>query len=200
MLPLVLLGIVGVAAAAVGLTQGPKLQHIAAGLGLPFNYVQVASKWGKRRGLPLDWVLATILVESGGNARAAGDADGRSAGLMQVNTVANAAEMRAAGVARAQMFDPETNIEWGTKYLRQFRDGVSAAAVHGLPAGFDELTRLAYKGPSAVYSVLRRGGNPLTELSWAPEAISHWRQAMARVRGAEARGRALAGRSASLVS
>lgn len=200
MLPLVLLGLVGVAAAAVGLTQGPKLQHVAAGLGLPLSYVQAASKWAKRRGLPLDWVLATILVESGGNARVAGDADGRSAGLMQVNTVAHAAEMRAAGVSRAQMFDPETNIEWGTKYLVRFRDKVKAAAVHGLPAALDELTRLAYKGPAAVESVLHRGGNPLTALAWAPEAISRWRQAMARVRGAEARGRMLAVRGNSRVS
>ncbi len=199
MFPLVFLGLVGVVAAAVGLSQG-NLKHIAVGLGLPLAYVQSASKWAKKRGLQLDWVLATILVESGGNARAAGDADGRSAGLMQVNTVAHAAEMRAAGVSRAQMFDPETNIEWGTKYLRQFRDETQAAAVHGLPADLGELTRLAYKGPATVYGVLRRGGNPLTELSWAPEAISRWRQAVARVRGAAAQGRALAARGARRVS
>ena len=199
MFPLVLLGLAGVVAAAVGLSQG-NLKHVAAGLGLPLTYVQSASKWARKRGLQLDWVLATILVESNGNARAAGDSDGRSAGLMQVNTVAHAAEMRAAGVTRAQMFDPETNIEWGTKYLRQFRDETQAAAVHGLPAALDELTRLAYKGPTAVYSVLRRGGNPLTELSWAPEAITRWRQALVRVRGAAAQGRALAARGARRVS
>lgn len=151
---------------------------------MPLAYVQSAAKWAKRRGVPLDWVLTTILVESGGNPNAAGDSDRRSAGLMQVNTVAHAAEMARAGVTRAQMFEPDTNIAWGTKYLIEFREAVRAAAVHGLPAALDELTRLAYKGPEAVKSVLRRGGNPLTELSWAPEAISRWRQAMARVRAA----------------
>lgn len=184
-----MLGLAGVAAAAIGLSQGPNLPHVSAGLRLPLAYVQAASRWAKKRGLPLDWVLATILVESGGNPRATGDSDGRSAGLMQVNTVANAIDMRTAGVSREQMFVPETNIEWGTRYMAQFRDKVKESAVHGLPAPLDELTRLAYKGPSAVYSVLRRGGNPLTELSWAPAAIGHWRQALARVRAASARPR-----------
>jgi len=182
-LPLLLLGLTGVVAAAIGLSHGPNLRHVATGLRLPLAYVQSAAKWAKRRGVPLDWVLTTILVESGGNPHAIGD-DGRSIGLMQINVTAQATEMRAKGVTREQMFEPDTNIEWGTKYLVKFRDEVRAAAVHGLPAALDELTRLAYKGPTPVKSVLRRGGNPLTELSWAQEAISRWRQAMARVRAA----------------
>jgi len=97
-LPLLLLGVAGVVAAAVGLTGTQNLTRAAVALRLPLAYVQSASKWAKRRGLPLDWVLTTILVESGGNPRAAGDSDGRSAGLMQVNTVAHAAELKAAGL------------------------------------------------------------------------------------------------------
>ncbi len=201
MVTLILLGIAGVAAAAVGLKKsGPDLRYVALGLGLPLAYVQSAAKWAKARGLTLEMVLTTILVESSGNPRAAGDADGRSAGLMQVNTVAHATEMARAGVSREQMFNPETNIEWGTKYLLEFRNNVLAAAVKGLPAPIDELTRLAYKGPSFVYNSLRRGGNPLTELSWAPEAIANWRRRRADVRAAEAKGRALAARGAPRVS
>lgn len=120
---------------------------------------------------------------------------------MQVNTVAHADEMRAAGVTRERMFAPATNIEWGTKYMQQYRDEVLAAAGgRALPAPLGELMRLAYKGPEAVKSVLRRGGNPLTALSWAPEAISNWRQKLAIVQGAEARGRSLARRGAPRVS
>jgi len=189
-LPLALVGLAGIIAAAVGLTRGPNLTHVAAGLGWPLAYIQAAAKWAKTRGVPLDWVLATIQVESSGNPRAAGDADGRSRGLMQVNVVAHAAELKAAGVAPERLFDPITNIEWGTKYLREFRDAVTAASgTRPLPAPLDVLTRLAYKGPSAVYGALRRGQNP-TALSWAGPAIANWQRALLLVRGAEAVGRA----------
>ncbi len=190
MLPLALVGLAGIVAAVVGLTAGPNLTHVAVGLGLPLAYVQAASKWARARGIPLDWVLATILVETEGNPRASGDADGRSRGLMQVNVVAHAAELRAAGVPPDALYDGATNIEWGTRYLREFRDSVLAAAgKRPLPAPLDVLTRLAYKGPAAVYSALRRGQNP-TALSWAPPAIANWQRAMARVKGAAAVGRA----------
>jgi hypothetical protein len=188
---LALIALAGVGTAAYKLTSGANLRYVAAGLGLPLAYVQLADKWGKRRGLPFEWVLTTILVESGGKPNVAGDADGRSAGLMQVNTVAHAAEMAHAGVTRTQMFQPATNIEWGTKYLRQFRDDV-LAALGGRPAPIplDYIVRLAYKGPTTVEGMLRRGENPAT-LSWAPDALRNWHDKMALVRNAEARGKAL---------
>jgi len=180
--PLLLLGVAGVVAAAVGLTGGPNLARAAVALKQPLAYVGSASKWAKKRGLPLDWVLTTILVESNGNPRAAGDSDGRSVGLMQVNAVAHAAELKAAGLSRESLFDPETNIEWGTKYLVQFRDDVQAAlGGRSLPAPLDELVRLSYKGPAAVTGALKRGQNPVTTLSWAPAAIANWRQRRSQV-------------------
>lgn len=190
---LALLALAGVTAAAVKLTGGANLRYVAAGLGLPLAYVQLADKWAKRRGLPLDWVLATILVESGGKPGSVGD-DGKSIGLMQINVVTSdhARELAAAGVTRAQMFQPATNIEWGTKYMREFRDKVLIALGRRTPPiPLDYIVRLAYKGPAPVYSVLRRGGNPATELSWAPDALRNWHEKMALVRSAEARGKAL---------
>jgi len=188
---LALIALAGVGTAAYKLTGSANLSHVAAGLGLPLAYVRLADKWAKRRGLPLNWVLTTILVESGGKPNVAGDADGRSAGLMQVNTVAHAKEMAAAGVSRAQMFQPATNIEWGTKYLREFRDKVLVAlGGRSPPIPLDYVVRLAYKGPETVYSVLRRGGNPAS-LSWAPDALANWQRKMALVQSAEARGRAV---------
>lgn len=182
MLPLLLLGVAGVVAAAVGLTGGPNLARAAGALKLPLAYVASAAKWAKKRGLPLDWVLTTILVESRGNPRAAGDSDGRSVGLMQVNAVAHAAELRAAGLTRESLFDPETNIEWGTKYLVQFRDDVlSTLGGRSPPAPLDELVRLSYKGPASVLAALKRGQNPAATLSWAPPAIANWRQRRAEV-------------------
>lgn len=186
MFPLALLALGAAAVAAYKLTAGPNLAHVAAGLGLPKAYIQYAAKGARANRLPLDWVLTTILVESSGNPRSVGDADGRSVGLMQVNIVAN-----PTGLSREQMFDPATNIEWGTKLLGHFRDQV-VMALGGRPAlaPLDEITRLAYKGPTTVLAALQRGENPLG-LSWAPAAIANWRREMARVRSAEARGRAL---------
>lgn len=196
---LALIALAGVTAAAVKLTGGANLRYVAAGLGLPLAYVQLADKWGKRRGLPLDWVLTTILVESGGKPNVAGDADGRSAGLMQVNTVAHAAEMAQAGVSREQMFQPATNIEWGTKYLKEFRDKViQALGGRPPPIPLDYIVRLAYKLPAPVYGVLQRGGNP-ANLSWAPDALRNWHDHMAIVRSAEARGKTLLTRSRQTV-
>jgi hypothetical protein len=173
-----MVALLGLVVAAVGLTHGPNLAHIAAGLGLPLSYVQQAQKWARRYGVPLDWVLSTILVESGGKPNVRGDSDGRSVGLMQVNVVAHAHE----GVTLAMMLDPAKNIEWGTKYLRQFRDQVEAAlGGRTPPIPLDQIVRLAYKGPTTVVAALQRGQNP-ANISWAPEALARWRNAMARVR------------------
>jgi hypothetical protein len=180
-LSLGLIAVAGVLAAAVGLSSGPDLRKVAAGLGWPLPYVQSASKWAKRRGVPLEWVLATIIVESRGNPRAAGDSGGRSVGLMQVNTVAHAAEMASAGVSRDRMFNPDTNIEWGTKYLSEFKNDVlKNLGGRTPPIPLDWIVRLAYKGPATVYSALRRGESP-ANISWAPDALANWRAAMSKV-------------------
>lgn len=179
MLPLAVVALTGLVIAAVGLTHGPNLSHVAAGLGLPLLYVQQAAKWARRRGLPLEWVLSTILVESGGKPNVRGDADGRSVGLMQVN-VMTPAHVRD-GVTVALMLDPAKNIEWGTKYLKQFRDDVlTALGGRNPPIPLDQIVRLAYKGPTTVEDALRRGQNP-ANISWAPEALARWRNALARV-------------------
>ncbi len=182
MLPLLLVGVAGVVAAAIKLKGGPNLPYIAAGLRWPVQYVQLASKWGKARGLPLEWVLATIKVESGGNPRAAGDEGGRSVGLMQVNSVAHAGELKAAGLTRESLFDPETNVKWGTMYMADFRDKVLASlGGRPPPAPLDVLMRMAYKGPATIYAALRRGENPVKTVSWVPAAAANWQRAMAEV-------------------
>lgn len=178
------LALTGLAVAAVKLA-GPNVDHIATGIGLPAAYVQSARKWSTLYRVPLEWVLATILVESGGKPNARGDADGRSVGLMQVNVIAHAAEMAQAGVSASQMTIPDVNIQWGTKYLKQFKDDVETAlGGRQPPIPLDWIVRLAYKGPATVESVLRKGGNPAT-ISWAPEALRRWSAAMTRILAAE---------------
>lgn len=181
MLPLAVAAVAGLSVAVFQLVKGPNLQRVAAGLGWPVLYVQTAAKSAKRWHVPLEWVLATIIVESRGNPRAAGDADGRSVGLMQVNAVAHAQELAAAGLTRTSLFDPVTNIEWGTKYLAQFKAEVERnLGGRPPPIPIDQIIRLSYKGPATVYSVLRKGGNPGT-LSWAHPAVENWQAALARV-------------------
>lgn len=188
MLPLAVLALAGLVVAAVKLTKGPDLVRVAAGLQMPLAWVQAAARWGKSFNVPLEWVLTTILVESanqahpGGNPRGAGDADGRSRGLMQVNVVAHAAEIHSAGLTPDALYDPIVNIQWGVKYLNEFRQGVlDALGGRTPPIPLDEITRLAYKGPSTVYAALRAGKNPAT-ITWAPDALTRWRSRMARVR------------------
>ncbi len=180
MLPLALFALAGVVVAAVKLTSGPNLAHVALGLKMPLTTIQSAATWARRRKLPLEWVLATILVESRGNPAITGD-DGRSIGLMQVNASAHASELAAAGVSRKQLFEPDRNIEWGTLYLAKFKaDVLRALGGRSPPIPLDQIVRLSYKGPSPVLQMLKRGGNPAA-LSWAPEALANWRREMARV-------------------
>ena len=181
MFALGVVALAGLVIAAVGLTQGPDTGRVAAGLGFPPSYVAAAKKWSLFYGVPLEWVLATIIVESGGKPNVRGDADGRSLGLMQVNVKAHAAEMAAAGVSVAQMFDPSTNIQWGTKYLRQFKDEVEAVlGGRTPPIPLSWIVRLYYKGPATVTKAIRAGESPAT-ISWAPEALRRWAAAMAKV-------------------
>lgn len=181
MLSIAMIALTGLVVAAVGLTQGPNVQKVALGLGLPVSYVAAARKWSTWYRVPFEWVLATILVESGGKPNVRGDADGRSVGLMQVNVVAHAKELADAGLTPASMLDPAKNIEWGTKYLRQFKDAVEGElGGRTPPIPLSWIVRLYYKGPSTVTGVLRKGGNPGT-ISWAPEALQRWAAAMGRV-------------------
>lgn len=176
MFALGIVGLVGLAVAAVGLAQGPNIRRVAEGLGLQVSYVAAARKWSTLYRVPFEWVLATILVESGGRADARGDADGRSVGLMQVNVMAHAKD-----VTLAQMLNPEQNIKWGTKYLKDFTNDVEGElGGRTPPIPLSWIVRLYYKGPTTVTGVLRKGGNPAT-ISWAPEALRRWSAAMAKV-------------------
>ncbi len=122
---------VGAGVVVVGLAYvafGGALKKTPTVAGISPENVKLAAKWAAARGLPLDWVLATILVESGGNPNTVGDyhidPKGASIGLMQINSVAHAAELAAAGLTRESLFNPDTNIEWGTKILRACFDRV----------------------------------------------------------------------------
>jgi len=128
--------------------------------------INLARKWAATRGLPVKWVVATILAESGGNPTCVGDyhvlPEGASIGLMQVNTgpKAHGPALAAAGVTRAMLFDPGINIEWGTRILRGAYD-VVRKALEKRPSKVpvEKLLRLQYRGVQASNAV-EQGRDP----------------------------------------
>jgi len=128
--------------------------------------ISLARKWAAVRGLPTKWVVATILAESGGNPTCVGDyhvlPEGASIGLMQVNTgpKAHGPALAAAGVSRAMLFEPDVNIEWGTKILRGAYDTVRRALEkHPSKVPVERLLRLQYRGVQAS-SAVEQGHDP----------------------------------------
>ena len=75
-------------------------------------WAPLASRWAKKRGVPLSWVLAIIRSES------AGFPDAKSGvgaiGLMQVVP-------KWHNITAAELLDPERNIRKGTDILRRLR-------------------------------------------------------------------------------
>lgn len=151
-------------AALAGSVQAQTVQQMARGARLSPAIVKLAKKWAAARGLPPEWVVATIILESGGNPNAH-NRRGRddSYGLMQVNWLAHGDALTKAGVRPADLFDPNTNIDWGTRILK---DSLTRAQRAGAPSTFIA-TRLAYTGRSAT-SVP------------APDKAVEWREALAQ--------------------
>lgn len=130
--------------------------------------VSLAKKWAAARGLPATWVLATIIVESGGDPYAVGDG-GVSRGLMQINTRAHADRLARAGVSPQALFDPNVNLEWGTLLLREAHDRARAAGASPL----DAATRLVYRG-YAPATIASRG------VGVDASSVAAWSEALAR--------------------
>jgi hypothetical protein len=88
------------------------------------DYTALVKKYAKQHGVAPDLVLAVIAAESGGNPRATSRKGAK--GLMQLMSTTS----QELGVA--DPFDPEQNIEAGTRYLgqllKQFPDQRSAVA------------------------------------------------------------------------
>jgi soluble lytic murein transglycosylase-like protein len=128
--------------------------------------VVLARRWATARNLPLPWVLATIYLESRGdpNAHRVSDRE-NSYGLMQVNAKAHLARLIAAGVSPADLYNPNTNIEWGTLILREAFEKATRSGA----APIDVATRLVYN----------TGGVPSSP---QVEKVAAWSEALARTR------------------
>lgn len=80
-------------------------------------YSSIIAKHARANGIPVEIAHAVVRHESGYNARATGRAG--EVGLMQIKL------QTARGIGykgtRQQLYDPETNITWGMKYLGEAR-------------------------------------------------------------------------------
>ena len=181
------LGVLAVAAfagAAVASGEAPALKtKPRRPRGISPRVYALAEKWAVKRGLPLQWVLATILVESQGREKLMGD-DGRSYGLMQINAAPHADRLKRYGLQPSDLLDANNNLMIGTEILREAWQAVAnTLGTRKAPAPLDVLVRYAYVGPFATRSALRRGLHPReTEAfaSRAPIVEGRWSRALAQ--------------------
>jgi hypothetical protein len=126
----------------------------------------LARKWAEKRGLPLLWVVGTIMLESAGKPTVENDdpdenGDKRSVGLMQINTVAFRPQMKVNNLTREMLFKPEINVAFGTLIMANaYHSAVRALSGKTPPADMGVLTRFMYWGPSLVGKYLKKGKDP----------------------------------------
>lgn len=102
--------------------------------GAPAGYSGLISSYAKAYGVPVDLAHAVVRVESNFNPRARGRAG--EIGLMQIKP-ATARMMGYRGGAKG-LYDPETNIKFGMKYLalaQQLGDGTTCGTILKYNAG-----------------------------------------------------------------
>jgi hypothetical protein len=152
---------------------------------LTLEIVNSARKWAQARGVPLQEVLATILVESSGNPRAwANKATENSRGLMQVNINVWQPLLAKNGMTIDDLWDVDKNIQIGTLIYAQYRKEVQTLiAQSGVPqsAPIDVLTRLYYKGPAYVKNKILAGQDASHPYKDAEKAVANWQTAMNKV-------------------
>lgn len=142
-------------------------------------YMASIRKWAAARKLPVQWVLATIKVETNGNPRAEAHSDREdSYGLMQVNLKVHGDRFGVTGAELSQ--NPDKAVEIGTLLMREFLDDLRRTLrVYPSPIPLDQLLRIAYTGPARVKSALQAGRDPVT-LPQAADTVALWQRAVAQ--------------------
>lgn len=147
--------------------------------------IESARKWAQARGVPLQEVLATILVESSGNPRAWANLKTEdSRGLMQVNVRAWQSLLTQNGLTVDDLWDIDKNLMIGTYIYAKYRNEVQQLiAQSGCPqaATIDVLTRLYYKGPVYVRKKILACQDASSPYKNADRAIANWTSAMNKV-------------------
>lgn len=103
------------------------------------DWSDLAERYGRKHGVPPEWIIAIIAIESGGDPAAQNKC---CAGLMAIYA-------KLHGKTRQEMLDPEKNVDYGASLLGRSRkkglDFVESASVHVAGA-----TRTGQPHPSAT--------------------------------------------------
>jgi soluble lytic murein transglycosylase-like protein len=94
----------------------PSLSQTTATEASPYG--AIVSTYARKYGVPVELAHAVIKIESNYNPKAHGSAG--EVGLMQIKP-ATARMLGYSGSTRG-LYDPETNIRWGMKYLSMAQD------------------------------------------------------------------------------
>lgn len=89
-----------------------------SGNGAPAKYSTIISRYARNYGVPVDLAHAIIKIESNYRASARGSAG--EIGLMQIKL--STARMMGYSGSRKGLYNPETNIKYGMKYLAMAHD------------------------------------------------------------------------------
>ena len=153
---------------------------------LSLKIINSARKWAQVRGVPMQEILATILVESSGKPHAwANLSTEDSRGLMQVNVNTWGKILPTKyGISVADLWDIDKNIMVGSDIYASYRKKVQdLIAKSGCPqvAPIDVLTRLYYKGPAYVQKKILACQDASSPYKNADKAIANWKLAMSKV-------------------
>ncbi|MFW3388700.1 UNVERIFIED_CONTAM: lytic transglycosylase domain-containing protein, partial [Kocuria sp. CPCC 205274] len=130
------------------------------------DYSDLVAKYAQKYGVPEKLVHQLISVESSGNANATSPTGPR--GLMQVSR----AVAEEAGYTRADMYDPEKNIDAGTRYLAQQLKAFKGNVPHAL-LGYNQGTGGARQMLSGKIPMAQEGYNYMRNKKFSEEYRSN---------------------------
>jgi len=143
------------------------------------QYGKTIGEMAKKYNLDPNLIAIIITVESGGYAKAKSEAD--AAGLMQV-TPPTAGDIASRylkkPVKKYDLFDPRTNIEFGTAYLAMLRDEYGSVKQGPSWNSTVELIAAAYNGGFSAATALEKGEglNDTQTVVYSRDVFNMWRE------------------------
>lgn len=130
------------------------------------DYSQYVSAAAKKYGVPEKLINQLINVESSGNASAVSKTG--PVGLMQVSS----AVAKEAGYSKQDMYDPEKNIDAGTKYLAKNIDAFGGNVTKAL-LGYNQGTGGAKQMLAGKVPMAKEGWNYIHNNKFSPEYLAN---------------------------
>lgn len=129
------------------------------------DYSDLITKYSQKYGVPENLVSQLINVESSGNASAVSPTG--PIGLMQVSS----AVAKEAGYSKKDMYDPEKNIDAGTRYLAKNLKAFNGVVPHAL-LGYNQGTGGAQQMLAGKIPMAQEGWAYIHNKKFSPEYLS----------------------------